>query len=516
MKIMESKIRWMKGLSVFLLVSTVSIISCTSSVKENTPPNIIIFLVDDMGLMDTSVPVLTDSLGNVVEYPLNDYYKTPNMEKLAEQGIRFSNFYAHSVCSPSRISLMSGQNSARHRATNWIHQAENNRGEFGPSEWNWEGLNGHSITLPRLLQEKEYRTIHIGKAHFGPEGYDGEDPTKLGFDINIGGSGIGRPGSYYGTDAFGLTAGDSYPTLAVPDLEKYHGKDIFLTEALTIEAKNAMTQAKRDDKPFFLNMSHYAVHSPFDSDPRFAQNYNDSEKDKKAQAYATLIEGIDKSLGDIISHVKKLGLDDNTLILFMGDNGSDAPLPMEDNYGSSYPLKGKKAMHWEGGMRAPFIATWVTSNSNSYWQTKLPIAQGVQHQIGTIIDIFPTITDMLDINIPEHHSIDGSALQKQLNGLNNKDREETFLNHFPHGHRSSYFTSLVNSDWKIIYHYQVYGEPRYELYNLKEDPFETNNLSEANPEQLKVMMQTLGDELEDKKALYPEVEKQSLELIMPK
>ena len=111
----------------------------------------------------------------------------------------------------------------------------------------------------------------------------------------------------------------------MPGLEKYHGKDIFLTEALTLEANLAISQAQEEGKPFFLNMAHYAVHAPFYSDPRFADTYKNSGKSEKAQAYATLIEGIDKSLGDIMQHVKDLGLGENTIILFLGDNGSDAP-----------------------------------------------------------------------------------------------------------------------------------------------------------------------------------------------
>ena len=332
---MKTKPRLKIKLSVFTLLLLFCATSCTSPTKENSPPNIILFLVDDMGLMDTSVPFLTDIHGNLVKYPLNDYYKTPNMEKLAGQGIRFTNFYAHSVCSPTRTSILTGQNSARHGVTNWIRSEENNRTEYGPEDWNWKGLTKESVTLPRILQQEGYKTIHVGKAHFGPFSSEGEDPLNLGFDINIAGSSIGQPGSYLGTEGFGHTGGNK--KRAVPGLEKYHGKDIFLTEALTLEANLAISKAKEEGKPFFLNMARYAVHAPFYSDPRFAKNYKNSGKSEKAQAYATLIEGIDKSLGDIIQHVKDLGLGENTLILFLGDNGSDAPLPIEDDYSSSAP-----------------------------------------------------------------------------------------------------------------------------------------------------------------------------------
>ncbi len=513
---MKTKIGLKIEFSIFALLSLLCITSCNSPAKENTPPNIIIFLVDDMGLMDTSVPFLIDSNGNSVKYPLNNYYRTPNMEMLAEKGIRFTNFYAHSVCSPSRTSILTGQNSARHGVTNWIKSEENNRTEFGPSNWNWKGLTKESITLPRILQQAGYKTIHIGKAHFGPFNSEGEDPLNLGFDVNIAGSSIGQPGSYLGTEAFGYTGGNK--ARAVPGLEKYHGKDIFLSEALTLEANLAISQAKEEGNPFFLNMSHYAVHAPFYSDPRFTQNYKDSDMSEKAQAYATLIEGIDKSLGDIVQHVKDLGLGENTLIFFLGDNGSDAPLLIENNYSSSSPLKGKKGNHWEGGMRVPFIASWVIPNENIFSQEKFPIAHNaIQQQMGSVLDIFSTLCQVANVDSPEGFVKDGFNLQNQLMGKQNEIRDELFLNHFPHGnHRSNYFTSLVELDWKIIYHYQVDKGPRYEMFDLKEDPFETNNMADKNPAQLKRMMQKLAKEMSDKKASYPEKEGELLELIMPR
>lgn len=505
----------MKGNIITLqLLLFMGIIACSDSRTKTDLPNIIVFMVDDMGPMDTSVPFICDVSGNPVSYPLNSFYQTPNLEKLAAQGIRFTNFYAHSVCSSSRVSLMTGQNAARHGVTTWIDPEENNRGAFGPASWNWKGLSKESVTLPHLLQQAGYRTIHVGKAHFGPFHSEGEDPLNLGFEINIGGGAIGRPGSYYGEDGYGLLKGDKIR--AVKNLEKYHGTDIFLTEALTLEANAAITRAKKEGKPFFLNMSHYAVHAPFQPDPRFTDHYKNSGKSEKEMAYATLIEGIDKSLGDIVKHVKELGLGENTLLLFMGDNGSDAPVSMQDHYGSSLPLKGKKGMHWEGGMRVPFIASWVTPDDKNPSQLKTPIAQNkIQQQLGSILDIFPTLGRAANINIPEEHILDGHVLHDQFMGQQNKKRDERFLNHFPHEHRSSYYTSLVESDWKIVYHYQIEGKARYELFNLITDPFETKNLADKNREQLGIMMESLKREVNAKKALLPEIERQPLKLVTP-
>jgi arylsulfatase A-like enzyme len=485
-------------------------------------PNIILFLVDDMGLMDTSVPFVTDANGKPVKYPLNDFYRTPNMEKLAKTGTRFTSFYAHSVCSPTRASIMTGQNSARHRTTNWVLAEQNNRTTYGPKEWNWEGADKDTVVLPRLLQQAGYRTIHAGKAHFGPIGAYAENPLNLGFDINIAGNAYGQPGSYYGSAGYGHITGKK--RRAVPGLEKYHGTDTFLSEALTLEAVKQVESAVKAEKPFFLYMAHYAVHSPFNSDPRFAPNYAQSGKTGTAQAYATLIEGIDKSLGDIMKKVESLGAAENTLVLFLGDNGSDAPLGSTHGYTSSAPLRGKKGTHYEGGMRVPFIAAWAKANQENVFQRKLPIAAGtMQAQIGTVMDLLPTICNLAGVKLPQGMTIDGYDLKQQLAGSRNDTRKEDFLNHFPHSHRSSYFTSLVKDEWKVVYHYPVPTKSKagkspetketYELYNLTDDPFEKQNLADSHPEELKATMTALIEDLKDKNALFPELGNKAL---MPK
>src|SRR5690606_796095 len=135
---------------------------------------------------------------------------------------------------------------------------------------------------------------------------------------------IGAPGNYYGRQNFGH--GSRRSNNAVPHLEKYHGTDTFLSEALTIETKAILDEVAKGDAPFFLYFAHYAVHAPFNSDPRFAAHYEDSGKPKPAQAFATLIEGMDKSLGDLLDHLEALGVAGDTLVFFLGDNGSDAPL----------------------------------------------------------------------------------------------------------------------------------------------------------------------------------------------
>ncbi len=475
-------------------------------------PNIVIMLVDDMGVMDTSVPFLTDADGKPKRYPLNDYYRTPNMERLAARGIRFNNFCAMSVCSPTRISIMTGQNAARHRTTNWINPDNDNAGPQGPAEWNWKGLKKGDVTLPSLMQTNGYRTIHVGKGHFAPREFEAANPQTIGFDINVAGASIGAPGSYYGTKNFGGMTDNpkakKKPGSAVPGLEKYHGQDIFLTEALTLEAKAHVSDAVKEKKPFFLYFAQYAVHGPFNSDPRFADHYKDSGKPAPAQAFATLVEGMDKSLGDVLDHLDALGVADNTLILFLGDNGSDAPLGNEHAVACAAPLRGKKGSHYEGGMRVPFVAAWAKPNSENAHQKRLPITAGaIQSQQAAVYDMFPTLLGLAGIESPAQHVVDGKKLDTLLTGKPDTTRRETFLMHYPHSpHRTDYWTSFRDGEWKVIYHYfptEVSGGSHYQLFNLKADPFEQTDLATTNSGELKKMMQALIAGLEAQHAVYP-------------
>ena len=492
----------MKKLTYSMLMA--SAMTCTPILAQDRP-NIILFLVDDMGVMDTSVPFLTDSEGQVQTHPLNQWYHTPNMERLANQGIRFSTFYAQSVSSPSRTSIMTGQNAARHRTTNWINSESNNRTTYGPHDWNWKGLTSDMPVYPKLLQEAGYRTIHVGKAHFGCIGSEGEDPLNVGFDVNIGGNSIGQPGSYYGEWGYGYIKGNK--SRAVPGLEKYHGSDVFLTDALTLEAEAEIEKAVKEGKPFYLNMSHYAVHQPFEADKRYLDRYKDSGKGHMAEAFATLVEGMDKSLGDLINKLEELGIAESTLILFLGDNGGDAPLGGPADYGSSAPLRGKKGSEYEGGVRVPFIASWAKPDTNNKFQKKYPIANNaVQLQQGTVMDLYPTILSVAGVKAKKNYPLDGSDLKKLLQGKQDKKHRDDFLMHFPHGeHRANYFTTYRKGDWKLIYYYNpdTTGEPSWKLYNLKDDPYETTDLAESQPEKVASMIELMKERLTEEKALYP-------------
>lgn len=491
-----------------LAVAAALIVSATATSRatDPPPPNIVVFLVDDMGVMDSSLPSLVDEHGQPKRYPLNDFYRTPNMERLGALGIRFSTFYAMSVCSPTRIAIMTGQNATRHHTTNWINPDKNNSGPYGPPDWNWHGLTPDDVTIPALLRNAGYRTIHVGKGHFGTRNSPGGDPSNLGFEVNVAGASIGAPGSYYGAKNFGL--GERRSSHAVPHLDKYHGQDIFLTEALTIEAKARVSEAVQSGMPFYLYFAHYAVHSPFESDPRFAAHYKDSGKPANVQAFGTLIEGMDKSLGDMLDHLEDLGVAENTLVIFLGDNGSDARHGKPHEVACAAPLRGMKGAHYEGGMRVPFIAAWAKPQSGHPHQERLPIpAATIQTQLGSVCDLFPTILDVVGVDAPEDHTVDGAPLQALLTGESDPGRSETFLMHYPHSvHRSDYFTTWRNGDWKVIYHFypsEASENSHYQLYNLAEDMSEQTNLAVSQPDQLRRMVAELAAELDRHNAQYP-------------
>ncbi len=492
-----------------LLICLLLAITLSATAAER--PNLLVFLVDDMGLMDTSVPFLTDEKGEPETHPLNRLYRTPSMERLAKQGVRFETFYANSVCSPTRISIVTGQSSARHHTTQWIRSEGNNRGPLGPPDWKWKGITKDDQTLPGLLKDAGYHTIYVGKAHFGPIGAFGEFPNNFGFDVNVAGCSWGQPGSYYGEDGFGWIKGNK--SRAVPDLEKHHGQDIYLTEALTREMNAAIADAVKDEKPFLAYMAYYAVHAPFQPNRKYLDHYADAQVPGPAKVFATMIESMDTSVGRILDQIEQLGVAEDTLVVFLGDNGSDAPLGPDHKVASSAPLRGKKGTHYEGGMRVPFIAAWAKPDAGNPLQNRLPIAAGMlSREVADITDIFPTLLDVAGVDYEE--PVDGDNLAPALAG-GKLDRETEWLMHFPHPHRSSYFTVYRLGDWKLIYHYTRPAGERCELFNLAEDHAEQHDLAAERPDERRRMIAAMAKALEEADAQYPVESKGSEKPVRP-
>ena len=446
---------------------------------QNKRPNIVLFLVDDTGWQDTSVPFHKE----VTDF--NRRYRTPHMEQLAKAGMKFTQAYACSVCSPTRVSLMTGLNAARHRVTNWTlrKNASNDRGhaKLDFPQWNVNGLSPqpgiertvHAKALPAFLQEVDYRTIHVGKAHFGAIGTPGSDPRNVGFDVNIAGHAAGGPGSFLGKQNFSAEWRNADRVWDVPNLDSYHGKDIFLTEALTIEANKAVDEAVANGKPFFLYMSHYAVHVPFAVDSRFYQKYRDAGLDNTESMYAAMVEGMDKSLGDILANVERHGLSDETIVLFMSDNGG---LSAHGRGGKPHthnkPLSSGKGSAHEGGVRVPMIVAWPGVTS----------AGSVCQQPVIIEDFFPTVLEMAGVQHVEQVGgvVDGRSFVNLLRGERDESREDRpLIWHFPNnwgpkGPGIGPSSAIRLGDWKLIYYHE---SQQYDLFNLAEDLEEHNNLA---------------------------------------
>ena len=285
----------------------------------------------------------------------------------------------------------------------------------------------------------------------------------------------------------------------MPNLETYHGKDIFLTEALTIEANKAVDQAVSDGKPFFLYMSHYAVHVPFAADSRFYQKYRDVGLNNTEAMYAAMVEGMDKSLGDILANVERHGLSDETIVLFMSDNGG---LSAQGRGGKPHthnkPLSSGKGSAHEGGVRVPMVVAWPGVTS----------AGSVCQQPVIIEDFFPTVLEMAGIPQAEQVGgvVDGRSFVNLLRGEQDESREvRPLIWHFPNnwGPRGPGIgpTSAIRlGDWKLIYYHE---SGKYELFNLAEDLAEQNNLADKHTAVRDRLAAELSEYLASVKAQMP-------------
>jgi len=485
------------------LIAAIFSFSCENDEITEPPPNIVLFLVDDMGWQDTSVPFWKERTN------FNDLYETPNMERLAKEGMKFTQAYATPVCSPTRVSLMTGMNAARHRVTNWtlkkdaLQLMETNHEILTFPEWNVNGLSPvagieksvHADPLPQMLHNEGYYTIHAGKAHLGAIGTPGEDPKNLGFDINIAGHAAGAPESYLGTENFG-NGKEGKEIWAVPGLEKYHGQDIFLTEALTREALKAMDSAVVTQRPFFLYMAHYAVHTPIMEDARFFEKYLEKGMDSTEAKYASMVEGMDKSLGDIMDYLEEKEVAENTIILFMSDNGGlSAHARGGEPHTHNKPLSSGKGSVHEGGIREPMLVKWPEK-----------IAPNSMSDARVIIeDFYPTILEMAEIDsVKTVQKIDGQSFMSTLKGeLKNVDRPLFW--HYPNewgpsGPGIGASSAVRKGAMKFIY-YHI--DSSMELFDLNEDIGETKNLVEEQPEKAKELAKILSDYLRSVEAQMP-------------
>ena len=409
-------------------------LAMAQSANAGQRPNIIFFLVDDFGWTETSLPFGEET------YPNNLRFHTPNMERLARTGVMMTNAYACPVSTPTRTSMMTGMNAAHMGITSYCslykdtcpdaiggRPGTTNANEddiFAHPEWNYNalcpasfrneadsiayGLNRTLYATPmvEILRDAGYHTIHVGKAHWAPTGTPGSNPYNMGFTVNIAGSGNGHPQSYLPEEHFGnLPKRGTYAS--VQNMSQYYGSGIHLTEALTLEALKTLEDPIRRKQPFYLYFAHYSNHTPIQRDERFIRKYLDAGMDEQQARYASMVEGMDKSLGDVLDYLEAKGIADDTIILFMSDNGGHCL--GQDKGGEPHtqnlPLREGKASVYEGGIRVPLIFRWPGK-----------AAEGTRLNTPVINeDIFPTILEMAGVKHYETvQECDGLSLVKLI------------------------------------------------------------------------------------------------------
>ena len=466
--------------------------------QQTKRPNIILFLIDDMGWMDSSVP-FGDSIGF-----LNKQFRTPNLELLAKQGVKFTNAYSNSVCTPTRTSILTGMNVTQHGVTNWTSPVKNNStdakdDQFNPAPWKINGVDIKSITTyPQLLKQAGYYTIHVGKAHWGPAGTPMSNPLNVGFMVNIAGHAAGHPQSYYGKDNYGNIPGKS-TYQSVPDLMNYHGSDTILTEALTLEAINSIEEPIRLKMPFYLNMSHYAVHVPIQPDVRFYQSYLDVGLDTPNAKYASMVASMDKSLGDIMKYLTAKNIAKNTIIIFMSDNGglSLSGARGKNAHVQNLPLRAGKGSLYEGGIRVPMIVKWPEFAKANTSNNQYVIAE----------DFFPSILEMAGVsNTKTIQRVDGKSFVPLLKNNKLSDTNRILVWHYPNkwiegdGPAINYKSAIRQGSWKLIYDLR---NGHKELYNLSNDIGEQFDLSMKQPAKTIQLNSLLKEYLEKNNSPMP-------------
>ncbi|MGF1578513.1 MAG: sulfatase [Gemmataceae bacterium] len=433
----------------FLLIPT----QTQAGTAKPKPMNVLFVLVDDLGWSDLGC------YGN-------KFNETPNIDKLANQGMRFTDFYAAgAVCSPTRASILSGQYQARFGLTAHIP------GHWRPFEKVVEppcalDMPLSVVTIAEALKTAGYRTGHIGKWHLGGAGHQ---PKDQGFDFSIVTSGRHDARRFR-----------TSPKRKIP-------KDKRLAEFLTDEAVGFLKRNK--DQPFFLHLSHYAVHIPLSTTPELLKKYENKSKVEGYPCnpkYAGLLEEVDRSVGRLMKALDDLGLAENTLVVVTSDNGG---LIMRYDGGeivcNNLPLRSEKGSLYEGGIRVPLIIRCPG----------IPIPGGKTSSVPTIsIDFYPTFLDAANAKRPKKHILDGRSLIPLLKNPKAEWDRPIFF-HYPHYHHSRPSGAVRLGDWTAI---EFFDTGELELYNLKTDIGQKKNLVRSKPmeaQRLRKLMQRFRDEV---------------------
>jgi arylsulfatase A len=411
--------------------------------------NVVVFLIDDLGWRDLGCQG-------------SSYYRTPHIDRLASEGVRFTDAYAAcAVCSPTRAALLTGRYPARLLLTDWLPA-----GRWNPKARLREGrlvrgLPVEEFTLAEALRAAGHRTASIGKWHLGGEPFS--LPEHHGFDLNVAGNAHGAPGSY-----FFPYAGD----WSIPGTGRRAAWHVlsdgtpgeYLTDRLTDEAVAFIREA--GDRPFFLYMPHYGVHTPLEAKPGRAAAYERVPADERQgrPEYAAMVESIDESVGRVLEAVRERGLEDRTLVILTSDNGGFFKAT------SNAPLRANKGAYYEGGIRVPLLVRWPGVATPGR-----VVAEPV-----TSTDIYPTCLAAAGLPLRPHQHVDGVNLEPLLRGEGVEPR--SLFWHYPHynEHPSSVPCGVIRKGcWKLI---ESFDPPGVELYDLERDIGETSDRAAAHPD----------------------------------
>lgn len=476
--------RRLPPLVLLLLLAPLSALTGRPANAGDRPPNLILILVDDLGWMDLSCQG-------------SGYFTTPHIDRLAAEGVRFTNAYAAcAVCSPTRAAVQTGRNPARLGVTDWI-RARFQRGGLGTPAANpteYVGGPGNKLlcppnpywmelgetTLAEALEPLGFASGYVGKWHLGDDAWY---PTAQGFDENRGGCDYGQPPSYF--DPFNLPDHrDAAIRDGIPGLPG-RKKGEYLTHREADEV-TAMIRRWRD-RPFFIQYAPYAVHTPIQAIPEVTAKYRRDGKTEANARYAAMVESVDDAVARILATLEELDLDERTFIVFTSDNGG---LDQNGSPTDNAPLRSGKGYAYEGGIRVPLLARWPgTLPSGAVLDT--PVIS---------MDLFPTLLAAAGGD-PDDRPLDGVDLLAHLKtgGATDLERDELVW-HFPHyRHAPGPYSILRKGTLKLI---RFWEGPR-ELYDLAADPSESTDLAAMRPEVVAELEQRLDARLTQLGARLP-------------
>jgi arylsulfatase A len=430
-----------------LLVFSFFILKLGLSLSAQTQPNVVILLADDLGYKDVGC------YGGPV--------KTPAIDQLAEDGVRFTDFYSGcAVCSPSRATLLTGRHHIRTGVYSWIHD---------------EGQNSHLLlnerTIAEILKDRGYSTAHIGKWHLGLPTKNRAKPT---------------PG-HHGFDYWFTTWNNASPSHKNPNNFIRNGQAVgplegYSCQLVADEAIDWLDNHRHPKAPFFLNLWFHEPHAPIAAPDEIVSTYG--ELKDRAAVYSGTIDNTDRAISRVVEKLNQMGVRENTLIIYASDNGSYR----DDRVGN---LRGKKGSNWDGGIRVPGIFSWPAVIPKNR----------VEKQPAGLVDILPTLCGLLKLEVPQDRMIDGSDLSPLLRG-----KPDSFKRHQPmfwHLQKSRPIVAMRDGDFSLVANpdYEIPttnmfqerwipkvkdgGYKDFQLFDLSKDPGQTQNIASENPELLK-------------------------------